>query len=128
MSEEMPDRMKDYLDGKITTTSGRTPENFTPGAPEGIDPTTGQHKSYWVLSASERAKGFLRPVRRKYKHINCGTITTMGVALAETYAADPKFYGATMCVNCNAHRPVGEDGEFFWVDDNGQVTTEKVGT
>src|SRR6266851_5064143 len=30
----------------------------------------------------------------------CGTVTTMGQALAETYARDPSFYGATYCCGC----------------------------
>ena len=56
---------------KSTTTSGRPPE---PGledaaAPEGIDPKTGQHKSYWVLSEEERGGGFVRPVRHTYVHV-----------------------------------------------------------
>lgn len=48
----------------------------------------------------------------------------MGNALAETYARDPKYYGATMCVHCKGHFPVGENGEFRWNDGSG----EKVGT
>jgi len=53
----------------------------------------------------------------------CGTVTTMGLKLAETYARDPKFYGGTFCCGCGTHLPVGEDGEFVW-----QGTNEKVGT
>lgn len=34
-----------------------------------IDPATGMKKGYIVLTAEERAKGFVRPVRRSYKHI-----------------------------------------------------------
>jgi hypothetical protein len=37
-------------------------------------------------------------------------------AIAETYARDPKFYGATYCATCGQHRPVGPDGEFHWVN------------
>jgi hypothetical protein len=70
-----------------------------------------QNDVYLVLSEEERAKGFVRPVRQSYKHSNCGTVTTMGLALAETYARDPKFYGATYCVHCSRHRPVHE---FTW--------------
>ena len=83
----------------------------------------GQHENYLVLSEQERAQGFVRPVREGYVHEKCGTETTMGRALAETYARDPTFYGATFCVHCNAHYPVGADGEFVWAG-----TTEKVGT
>jgi hypothetical protein len=46
----------------------------------------------------------------------CGTVTTMGQALAETYAREPHFYGATYCCGCSMHRPVGRDGEFVWLD------------
>jgi hypothetical protein len=46
----------------------------------------------------------------------------MGQAIAETYARDPHFYGATFCVRCSKHRPVGEDGEFVW-DDGTKVGT-----
>ena len=82
-----------------------------------------QHEVYLVLSDEERAKGFIRPVRRSYIHTVCGGVTTMGQALAETYARDPHFYGATYCVHCQMHKPVGEDGEFVW-----DGTNEKVGT
>jgi hypothetical protein len=53
----------------------------------------------------------------------CGQVTTMGRALAETYARDPSFYGGTFCATCGAHFPVGEGGQFVW-----QGTGEKVGT
>jgi len=74
----------------------------------------GMQETYLVLSEEERAKGFVRPVRTKYMHLKCGAVTTMGTALAETYARDPKFYGATYCVACRQHFPVGADGEFVW--------------
>lgn len=75
---------------------------------------TGQHDDYIVLTAEERAKGFVRPVRDSYIHEKCGSLTRMGRALSETYARDPKFYTATFCCRCNAHFPVGEHGEFVW--------------
>lgn len=132
----------------------------------------GMQETYLVLSEEERAKGFVRPVRRTYRHVGvrpthplrdlteheheqydkfgyvkyeayqeradsvtgkfwteaalnsgCGSVTTMGQALAETYARDPSFYGATFCVACKGHFPVGILGEFVW-----DGTTEKVGT
>lgn len=52
----------------------------------------GQQKDYVVLSAAERSKGFVRPYRDAYRHLKCGKITTMGRAIAETYARDPTFY------------------------------------
>jgi len=67
--------------------------------------------TYLVLSEEERAKGFVRPVRRKYWHVTCRGVTTMGQEIAETYARDPKFYGSTYCVHCRMHRPVEE---FRW--------------
>ena len=85
--------------------------------------TDGQQKGYVVLSAEERAKGFVRPVRNAYVHDKCGGVTTMGQALAETYARDPAFYSGTFCAICRSHFPVGATGEFTW---NG--TTERVGT
>jgi hypothetical protein len=88
-----------------------------------IDENTGMQKGYVVLSPEERSKGFVRPVRRSYVHEKCGGVTTMGLALAETYARDPAFYGGTFCAVCRAHFPVGADGEFVW-----DGTTEKVGT
>lgn len=91
-----------------------------PSLKDGQKNSTGQHDIYLVLSDEERAKGFIRPVRNAYTHTACGTDTTMGVALSETYARDPKFYGATFCVHCNRHLPVGE---FTW-----KGTTEIVGS
>ena len=48
----------------------------------------------------------------------CGSVTTMGRALSETYARAPTFYGATFCVNCNRHLPVAE---FVWTADGAEV-------
>lgn len=51
------------------TLSGRPselPEEASAPAP--IDKETGMHKDYWVLSEEEIQKGFVRPVRRAYKH------------------------------------------------------------
>lgn len=88
----------------------------------GNDTPVPQNKKYLVLSEEERGKGFIRPYRDSYKHEVCGSITTMGRAISETYARNPYFYGATYCVNCSMHKPVGEDGEFIWLDGS------KVGT
>ena len=85
-----------------------------------IDPQSGMQKDYVVLCADERKKGFVRPVRRSYMHDRCGSLTTMGLALAETYARDPKFYSGTFCCACAAHFPVAE---FYWAG-----TTERVGS
>jgi hypothetical protein len=138
---------------------------------------SGQHEKYLVLSADERAKGFVRPVRHSYRHVGmpapkhplrdltpdehsrydqyhyvkyeeypktedsavvgrfwtqkeldsigkgCGQVTRMSQSIAETYARDPKFYGATFCVGCKKHIPVGEQGEFVWEGDESRVGT-----
>lgn len=126
----------------------------------------GQKAAYLALSAEERAKGFVRPVRTAYKHVGCrpkypvrelteeehdrydrynymyweqypeggrisgkfwtdaeirrgcGTVTTMAVELAETYARNPKFYGSTFCAHCHQHYPVAE---FKWEPDGSEV-------
>lgn len=130
-----------------------------------------QNGVYLVLSEEERAKGFVRPVRRSYKHVGvegpryplrdltaeeherydkygyikyeaypeselpvtgtfwtqamldvigkgCQTVTTMGQALAETWARDPHFYGATYCAHCQMHIEVNK---FVWVDDGSRL-------
>lgn len=126
-----------------------------------------QNEVYLVLSEEERAKGFVRPLRRAYRHIGpqapkyplldltdeqkadferygyvkfeqypesespvtgrywtqaeldlirrgCNAVTIMSPEIAETYARDPLFYGATYCMHCRMHKPVSE---FVWVDD-----------
>lgn len=85
-----------------------------------VDPD-GMQRAYLVLPDGQRRQ-LVRPVRRSYRHEKCGTVTTMGQALAETYAVDPSFYGATYCVACRGHFPVGAAGEFVWEDGS------KVGT
>lgn len=53
----------------------------------------------------------------------CGAVTTMGVALAETYARQPGFYSGTFCCGCGVHLPVGEEGEFVWEPYGSRVGT-----
>lgn len=112
--EEKPFREKP----KVTLSGQPAAEGSeTWGAPQAIDPATGQHKDYWVLPPEELAKGFVRPYRDAYWHLACDTLTRMGHMLSETYARDPKFYGATFCCACKKHFPVSE---FYW-DKDGQV-------
>ena len=124
---------------KQCTTSGDSPDAVR--AKQREEGNKGQHSSYIVLCEEERKKGFVRPYRDAYKHVGrlesiindgdygndktvehriggCGTVTTMGRALSETYARDPTFYSATFCVNCNKHLPVAE---FVWTADGQQV-------
>ena len=82
----------------------------------------GQQEGYVVLADEERAKGFVRPVRRTYVHQKCSTATTMEQTIAETYARNPHFYNGTFCCACGGHFPVGADGEFVW-DDGSKVGT-----
>lgn len=113
---------------------GVTENPDDPRLTHGADPADGprveQAPAYLVLSDEERARGYVRPVRDKYWHTVCGAITWMGRAIAETYAAQPTFYGSTYCTACGKHRPVGPDGEFHWlVDPDRQSPTDpKVGT
>jgi hypothetical protein len=131
-----------------------------------------QNAVYLVLSEEERAKGFVEPVRRSYRHVGdkptyplrdltleekkdhpgyakyekypdselprvgrwwtahqlaataCGEVTTMGLALCETYARNPHFYGSTYCVTCCMHLPVAE---FVWIEADGSERV-KVGS
>lgn len=95
----------------------------------GVDETGGkpQQEAYLILSDEERARGFVRPVRDAYRHLVCGQVTTMSRQLAETYAREPSFYGATYCVTCQGHFAVGEKGEFVWYENDGS-DGPKVGT
>lgn len=162
--------MKDHKGQEVCTADGRPGEDADLSLKE-----NGQQRDYRVLCTTEREKGFVRPVRRSYRHVGlagpkyplrdltpeeherydhfgyakfetypegtgpigcfwpqaqldkigkgCGTVTTMGQALAETYARDPSFYGSTFCCGCGVHLPVGEKGEFVW-----EGTQERVGT
>lgn len=122
--------MRDEVD-KIIREAGavpsvdRTKRVLTDGSPVTADhrelKANGQQKGYVVLSEEERKRGFVRPVRRTYVHQKCGVATTMGLALAETYARDPKFYSGTFCCGCGTHFTFGgEHGDFLW-DDGSKV-------
>lgn len=102
----------------------RSKRCMTSGNPEAPDHRellpSGQQKDYVVLCPTERAKGFMRPVRRSYRHKVCHSVTTMGIALAETYARDPAFYSGTFCCSCAAHFPLDQ---FVW-----EGTDEQLGS
>lgn len=84
----------------------------------------GQQKGYVVLSAEERAKGFVEPVRYSYIHSMCGMKTTMGPTIAETFARDPNFYGGTFCSFCKTHFALEQ---FKWSDTEITVGTRSTG-
>lgn len=73
---------------------------------EEYPPETGKLGRYWTMAQLESG---------------CGSVTTMGDALAETYARSPAFYHATFCCACGKHFPVGMDGEFVWAEDGTPV-------
>jgi hypothetical protein len=102
----------------------RTARVLTNGSPVTEDHKellpSGQQKGYVVLTPEERSKGFVRPVRRSYRHKTCNTTTSMGLALAETYARDPMFYSGTFCVACASHFPLDQ---FVW-----EGTEEQLGS
>jgi len=96
---------------------------------EEIEQSTGMQRSYVVLTPEERAKGFVKPLRLSYIHaypsetdrqVGCGVETTMGTAIAETYARNPRFYSGTFCVGCKAHFPLNQ---FIW-DGGGELNGE----
>jgi hypothetical protein len=107
------------------TVSGEEPTNSdSASVPNSTTRPDGQHVDHWTMCPTEIIEaGFKRPVRLKYQHISCGTVTSMPKQIAETYASNPFYYGRTFCCGCGDYFPVGEDGEFVW--DN---TTDKVGT
>lgn len=139
---ETPDearaRVQAMVDGLTNVVTPASPTRHTtdpadPRLGKGSDDTPRpQNETYLVLSEAERAKGYLRPVRDTYRHVGaltqletdsgtpshqvrtggCGTLTTMGKAIAETYARDPWLYGSTYCVTCQKHRPLKE---FAWL-------------
>jgi hypothetical protein len=58
----------------VMTTDGQPPRegyerDSRQGAPAPINPATGQHEAYWVLSDEERQRGFQRPLRMSYRHV-----------------------------------------------------------
>ena len=105
----------------ISETSSKSKSSLTsdpsdPRLTRGIDTeVVSQAAAYLVLSEEDRAKGFVRPVRTSYVHEECGTVTSMSMPIAETYARDPGFYGATYCVHCRMHLPVSK---FTWVGED----------
>lgn len=69
-----------------------TDDPSDPRLTRGVDETPReQADTYLVLSDEERARGFVRPVRQSYYHLTCGAVTTMGLAIAQTYARQPNF-------------------------------------
>jgi len=117
--------VRDLILSSFAPPADRSKTMLTDGSPVTADHRTiqagsGMQKAYVVLTDDERSKGFVRPLRDTYTHLNCGTDTTMGRKIAETYARDPGFYNGTFCVHCHTHRPLSE---FVW-----KGTEEQVGS
>lgn len=85
----------------------------------------GQHERHPTLDVPNAPT---RPIRRSYRHDKCGVVTRMPEAIARTYAIQPSYYGSTFCCGCGGYFPVGEHGEFTWMNEDGTETTERVGT
>ena len=66
--------------------------------PESESPKTGRYWTQAQLDAIDHG---------------CGGETIMAPKIAETYARNPQFYGATYCMSCRKHPPVEE---FVWPD------------
>ncbi len=114
----------------MSVTSDPNDPRLTHGADPADGPPVPQAEVYFVLPEADRAQGFVRPLRLSYWHASCGTVTTMARAIAETYARDPRQYGATYCCGCQRHLPVGAGGDFHWIEPGTEPGPDqpKVGT
>ncbi len=111
---EQPAPTTDRQGRKVEASGGgKLPDDYRK-----IDPDTGEQKAYVVLTPEERAKGFVRPVRTAYTHLRCGYTTSMSKDIAETFAADPKFYSTGYCSHCRTFFPLTE---FVWAGTNDVV-------
>jgi hypothetical protein len=110
-------------EAKRCTARGNMVRDTHTGAPTEEKLGDGQLADHFVLCPEDRAKGYVEPYRESYIHEKCGTLTRMPVACAETYAAQPEYYGSTFCCGCGSYFPVGASGEFVW-----DGTSQKVGT
>lgn len=57
---------------------------------------------------------FVQPIRERYVHEECGTVTKMGLKIAESVARDPAQYGKTFCAGCQEYVSVGD---VVWKED-----------
>lgn len=105
-----------YPCARIVDSNGPTPECGWPSSNERHDEESGTFLHHFHNRDGSSVTG--RFWTDKTLKSGCGTITTMGVALAETYARDPSYYGSTFCVRCGTHLPVSE---FVWTADGERV-------
>jgi hypothetical protein len=93
-----------------------TDDPTDPELTRGADEEPVAQAPVYLVAPPEARAAVVRPVRASYVHEVCGAQTYMSAEIAQTYAADPAFYGSTYCVRCQMHRPVGPEGEFVWAD------------
>lgn len=74
----------------------------------------GQYENHPTYNVGD----YVAPIRDSYKHNTCGSVTFFGMAIAETYAKNPSFYGRTFCSKCGDYFPVSE---FKWAVDGIQL-------
>lgn len=95
-----------------------------------LDPLSATIDEQLALTKAETDSQYVRPFRLSYKHIACGTVTTLiADEAAENWAIFPGFWKqALLCKFHNAWFPVGDrSGEFIWVDSLGRDTATKAG-
>jgi hypothetical protein len=104
-------------------------------SPEGLRDLTGDEKAKYANFNYVKYQAYpssANPVVGRFwtqeqldRH-GCNSITTMSLPIAETYARQPTFYGATFCTGCHKHLPLNE---FYWLDPKtNQPTGEQLGT
>lgn len=113
----MSDHKERYERGELATTSGQPPKVMDSPAPDpeiiADGSATGQHRDYWVLSESERAKGFVRPVRDAYRHVG---IPAPAFPLRDLTDEETVRYGAYDYVKFEPYPPSAESSATgrFW--------------
>lgn len=124
LSEE--ERAKEFI-RPLRTTYKHVGRLFKPGENGEIklfDEPNGNYVGYFKLNNLPGGPSLtardIEIIKKEGNLGGCGAETIMNQAIAETYARDPKFYGATFCTGCGTHLPVSE---FVWLG-----TDERVGS
>lgn len=65
------------------------------------------------LTEAMKSQGYVRPVRRIYKHEKCGKQSALGIRLAEEYAKQPEYNKTAFCCDCGKQYNVAE---YKWED------------
>jgi hypothetical protein len=109
------------------STMGLTTDPNDPRLGRGVDQEPRpQNETYLVLSDEEREpRASSGRCASRTSTSSAVSITTMNQAIAETYARQPTFYGATYCCTCRKHLPVAE---FIWIESDGLPHGHRVGS